>query len=119
MFAMNRAAAHPKKPFVAFQSTDNSICTFSSNDRFRRHKKVFKGPLLNSGYAIDLNFSPDGEYLASGSGSGELLLYSWRTTAVVSRISVSESPVISCEWHPRESSKVVTGDMNGIIKYWD
>ena len=27
--------------------------------------------------------------------------------------------VLGVAWHPRESSKVVTGDLDGVIKYWD
>ena len=30
-----------------------------------------------------------------------------------------KSAVLAVAWHPRESSKVVTGDLDGNVKYWD
>lgn len=119
MFSMNRAASHPKKPFVAFQSSDNQIVVYASSERFRQNrKKSFRGH-NNAGYAIDLDISPDGEYVMSGDTGGYICWWSWRTCKMVHKIQASESPVVSCAWHPRETSKVVTGDLNGVVKYWD
>jgi pre-mRNA-processing factor 17 len=31
-----------------------------------------------------------------------------------------EGGAITClDWHPQETSKVVTGGLEGVIKYWD
>jgi pre-mRNA-processing factor 17 len=35
------------------------------------------------------------------------------------KIKAGDSAIIATKWHPRETSKVVTGDVNGVIKYWD
>jgi pre-mRNA-processing factor 17 len=119
MFAMNRAAPHPTKPFTAFQSSDNQIVVYASSERFRQNrKKSFRGH-NNAGYAIDVAISPDGEWVMSGDTGGYACWWSWKTCKMVHKIQASDSPVISCEWHPRETSKVVTGDLNGVIKYWD
>jgi pre-mRNA-processing factor 17 len=119
MFAMNRAAPHPTKPFTAFQSSDNQIVVYASSERFRQNrKKSFRGH-NNAGYAIDVAISPDGEWVMSGDTGGYACWWSWKTCKMVHKIQASDSPVVSCEWHPRETSKVVTGDLNGVIKYWD
>jgi pre-mRNA-processing factor 17 len=119
MFSMTRSAHHPSKAFIAFQSSDNQIAVYSSSDRFRRNKKKsFRGH-NTTGYAIDVAFSGgEGDFLISGDTGGYLCIWSWKTCKLMHKIQASDSPVLSCQWHPREPSKVVTGDQKGIIKYW-
>ncbi|KAF2102692.1 WD40 repeat-like protein [Rhizodiscina lignyota] len=119
MFSMVRAASHPKKPFVAFQSQDNQIVVYASSERFRQNrKKGFKGH-NNAGYAIDVDISPDGGIVMSGDSGGYVCFWDWKTCKMWHKIKASETPVVACQWHPRETSKVVTGDLAGLIKYWD
>lgn len=118
MFSMNRAASHPRKPFAAFQSQDNQIVVYSTNEKFRQNrKKGFRGH-NNAGYGIDLAFSTDGEFLMSGDQGGYVCWWSWKTCKMVHKEKASDVPVVACAWHPRETSRVVTGDLNGLIKYW-
>jgi pre-mRNA-processing factor 17 len=35
------------------------------------------------------------------------------------KIAASDAPVLSVQWHPRETSKVVAGDLNGVLKLYD
>ncbi|KAF1990293.1 WD40 repeat-like protein [Aulographum hederae CBS 113979] len=119
MYPMVRSAPHPRKNFVAFQSSDNQIVVYASTERFRQNrKKVFRGHNC-AGYGVDVAFSPDGEIVASGDTGGYVVFWDWKTCKMWHKIQASDVPVVSVAWHPRETSKVVTGDLNGVIKYWD
>ena len=119
MFSMVRAAPHPSGKFIAFQSADNQIVVYASTERFRQNrKKGFRGH-NNAGYAIDLDISPDGQIVMSGDSGGYVCFWDWKTCKMWHKIQASDAAVVACAWHPRETSKVVTGDLNGVVKYWD
>ncbi|TKA32463.1 hypothetical protein B0A50_01571 [Salinomyces thailandicus] len=107
------------KPAVLCQSSDNTIRVFSTGDRIRANrKKEFRGH-NNAGYAVDLDVSPDGGIVASGDSAGYVVFWDYRTCKMWHKIKAAETAVVATAWHPRESSKVVTGDLTGGIKYWD
>ncbi|KAF2000704.1 WD40 repeat-like protein [Amniculicola lignicola CBS 123094] len=119
MFAMVRSAMHPSGKYIAFQSSDNQITVYSSSDRFRQNrKKSYRGHNV-AGYAPDVAISPDGQFVSSGDSGGYVCFWDWKTCKMWHKIQASEAPVLSVQWHPRESSKVVTGDLNGVLKFWD
>lgn len=119
MYPMVRSAPHPSGKYVAFQSSDNQIVVYACTDRFRQNrKKSFRGH-NNAGYAIDVAISPDGQFVSSGDSGGFVTFWDWKTCKMYHKIQASESPIISTVWHPRETSKVVTGDLNGVVKFWD
>ncbi|KAF2452365.1 WD40-repeat-containing domain protein [Lineolata rhizophorae] len=119
MYPLVRSSPHPNGKSVAFQSADNQIVVYASTDRFRQNrKKGFRGH-NNAGYAIDVAISPDGGLVASGDSGGYVCFWDWKTCKMYHKISASDSAVVSVQWHPRETSKVATGDLNGVIKYWD
>lgn len=119
MFAIVRAAPHPSGKFILFQSGDNQIVVYAATDKFRQNrKKAFRGH-NSAGYAIDLDVSPDGQIVVSGDSGGYLCFWDWKTCKMWHKIQASDVPLVACQWHPRETSKVVTGDLNGVIKYWD
>lgn len=118
MYSMNRSCHHPRKAFIAFQSSDNKIVVYASSERFRQNrKKEFRGH-NNAGYAIDVDISPDGEFVMSGDTGGYVCWWSWKTCKMLHKAQASDSAVLAAQWHPREPSKVVTGDANGVVKYW-
>ncbi|KAK5676298.1 hypothetical protein LTS10_011110 [Elasticomyces elasticus] len=119
MFPLVAAASHPSKGAVLMQSADNSIKVYSTGEKIRANrKKEFRGH-NNAGYAIDLTVSPDGGVVASGDSGGYVCFWDYKTCKMWHKIKASDSAVVAVAWHPRESSKVVTGDLNGVIKYWD
>lgn len=119
MFAMVKSAAHPSKPSVLMQSSDNTIKVFNTGEKIRQNrKKEFRGH-NNAGYAIDINVSPDGGIVCSGDSNGNVCFWDWKTCKLWSKVKASDGAIVATAWHPRESSKVVTGDLNGSIKYWD
>ena len=70
MYPLVRAAPHPSGKYVAYQSGDNQIVVYASTDKFRQNrKKSFRGH-NNAGYAIDVDISPDGQFVASGDSGG-------------------------------------------------
>ncbi|KAH8423073.1 hypothetical protein N8T08_004252 [Aspergillus melleus] len=122
MFALTRATPHPNGKYVAFQSGDNQIVVYGATDKFRQNrKKSFRGH-NNAGYAIDLKISPDGQFISSGDSGGYVCFWDWKTGKMYHKIMAGgkEGGATTClDWHPQETSKVVTGGLDGLIKYWD
>ncbi|KAI9712149.1 MAG: hypothetical protein M1812_006987 [Candelaria pacifica] len=119
MYSMVRSASHPSGKYVAFQSGDNQIVVYASTDRFRQNrKKSFRGH-NNAGYAIDVSISPDGQFVMSGDSGGFVCFWDWKTCKMWHKILASDGPVTCAQWSPQETSKVVTGALDGMIKYWD
>ncbi|PSN69896.1 WD40 repeat-like protein [Corynespora cassiicola Philippines] len=119
MFSMVRSSPHPSGKYIAFQSSDNQITVYSSTDRFRQNrKKSYRGHNV-AGYAPDVAISPDGQFVSSGDSGGYVCFWDWKTCKLYHKIQASNSPVLSVQWHPRETSKVITGDLDGVLKFWD
>jgi pre-mRNA-processing factor 17 len=102
------------------QSSDNTIKVYNTGEKIRQNrKKDFRGH-NSAGYKIDIDVSPDGGIVCSGDSGGFVVFYDWKTCKMWHKIKASnKSAVVAVAWHPRESSKVVTGDLDGNMKYWD
>lgn len=122
MFALTRASPHPSGKYVAFQSADNQIVVYAAGDKFRQNrKKGFRGH-NTSGYAIDVAVSPDGSIVASGDSGGYVCFWDWKTGKMWHKIMAGgegRGAVTCVAWNGQESSKVATGGLDGIIRYWD
>ena len=121
MFPLVASAPHPSKPSVLMQSADNSIKVYNTGEKIRQNrKKEFRGH-NNAGYAIQLDVSPDGGIVCSGDTGGWVVFWDWKTCKMWHKIKASEGgeAVVACQWHPREGSRVVTGDVGGGVRYWD
>lgn len=119
MYPMTRACAHPSGKYVAYQSSNNQVLVYGANEKFRlNHKKVFQGH-HNAGTAIDVACSPDGQFLASGDSAGFVVFWDWKTCKMYHKIQASSEAVTCVQWHPQETSKVVTAGMAKDIKLWD
>ena len=119
MHSAPAVALSPNANWLACQSMDNQITIYSTKDKFRcNRKKVFKGH-ANSGYACQVNFSPDGRFVVSGDGDGKLFFWDWKTCRIFKSLKAHDKVTIGCEWHPLEQSKVATCSWDGTIKYWD
>ncbi len=122
MYALTRSSAHPSGKYVAFQSADNQIVVYAAGDKFRQNrKKGFRGH-NTSGYAIDLAISPDGSLVASGDSAGFVCFWDWKTGKMWHKIQAGgegNGAVTCVAWHQQETSKVATGGLDGIIRYWD
>ncbi|GAA99633.1 uncharacterized protein L969DRAFT_413647 [Mixia osmundae IAM 14324] len=118
MHSMPAVTLHPDKKYMAMQSLDNQILVWTTEFKQNR-KKRFAGH-ITGGYACEIAFSPDGKWLSSGDGSGNLHFWDWKTCKKMpQRIKAHNHVVISHAWLPHETSKVVTGSWDGNIKLWD
>lgn len=119
MYSMVRAALHPSGKYVAYQSGDNQIVVYAATDKFRQNrKKAFRGH-NNAGYAIDVDVSPDGQFLMSGDSGGWLCFWDWKSCKMYHKFQASDGPVVAATWHPQETSKVASAGLDCVIKYWD
>lgn len=122
MYALTRSSAHPSGKYVAFQSADNQIVVYAAGDKFRQNrKKGFRGH-NTSGYAIDLAISPDGGLIASGDSAGFVCFWDWKTGKMWHKIQAGgegNGAVTCVAWHRQETSKIATGGLDGVIRYWD
>ncbi|UZP33920.1 hypothetical protein NXS19_001736 [Fusarium pseudograminearum] len=119
MYPMTRAAPHPSGKYVAYQSSDNQILVYGANDKFRQNRKKSYRGHNNAGLGIDLDCSPDGQFLASGDSGGYVCFWDWKTCKMYHKLKAGNQAITSVKWHPQETSKVVTAGMDGEIRYWD
>merc|ERR1712000_36357 len=119
MYPMTRAAPHPSGKYVAYQSSDNQILVYGATDKFRQNRKKSYRGHNNAGTAIELDISPDGQFLASGDTGGYVCFWDWKTCKMYHKMKAGNQSITCVKWHPQETSKVVTAGMDGEIRYWD
>ncbi|CAI0386024.1 unnamed protein product [Linum tenue] len=118
MHSMPSISVHPNSNWLAAQSLDNQILIYSTRERFQLNKKKrFAGHIV-SGYACQVNFSPDGRFVMSGDGEGRCWFWDWKSCKVFRTLKCHDQVCIGVEWHPLEQSKVATCSWDGLIKYW-
>jgi pre-mRNA-processing factor 17 len=75
---------------------------YAADGNFRQNKKKrFAGHTV-AGYACQLGFSPDGKYISSGTGSGDVVFWDWKTGRIVKRLKAHNQVVIDHVWLPNE-----------------
>ena len=122
--------------YFAAQSLDNQILVYSTDNFRQARNKRFAGHSV-AGYACQVGFSPDGKWISSGDGEGNVVFWEWKTGRIKSRLKAHSKVVIAHEWLPHETvsccrsrlrgvaltepivqSKVVTASWDGLIKLW-
>ncbi|EAU93218.2 pre-mRNA splicing factor [Coprinopsis cinerea okayama7 len=117
MHSMPAVTLHPSNKYFAAQSLDNQILVYSTDNFRQNRKKRFAGHSV-AGYACQVGFSPDGKWISSGDGEGNVVFWDWKTGRIKSRLKAHSKPVIAHEWLPHETSKVITASWDGLIKLW-
>ncbi|KAF8225808.1 pre-mRNA splicing factor [Tricholoma matsutake] len=117
MHSMPAVTLHPSKKYFAAQSLDNQILIYSTDNFRQNRKKRFAGHSV-AGYACQVGFSPDGKWISSGDGEGNVVFWDWKTGRIKSRMKAHSKVVIAHEWLPHETSKVITASWDGLIKLW-
>jgi len=118
MHSMPAVTLHPTGKWFAAQSLDNQILVYSA-DTFRQNRKKRFAGHSTAGYACGVGFSPDGRWISSGDADGSIVFWDWKTGRLMKRLRAHNKVVICHEWLPHETSKVVTGSWDGLIKLWD
>ncbi|KAG6817635.1 hypothetical protein H0H87_006263 [Tephrocybe sp. NHM501043] len=118
MHSMPSVTLHPSNKYFAAQSLDNQILIYSTDNFRQNRKKRFAGHSV-AGYACQVGFSPDGKWISSGDGEGNVVFWDWKTGRIKSRLKAHSKVVIAHEWLPHETSKVITASWDGLIKLWD
>ena len=120
MHCIPSVSVHPSHAFFAGQSMDNKIVVYSWGDKVRQiTKKTFIGH-NNSGYACKIDFSPNGKYVVSGDGLGQVYFWDWKTTKCYRKFHAHDNgPCMAAVWHPLFPSRVATCGWDGLIKIWD
>ncbi|KZT61069.1 WD40 repeat-like protein [Calocera cornea HHB12733] len=118
MHSMPAVTLHPTGKWFAAQSLDNQILVYSA-DTFRQNRKKRFAGHSTAGYACAVGFSPDGRWISSGDADGSIVFWDWKTGRLMKRLRAHSKVVICHEWLPHETSKVVTGSWDGLIKLWD
>ena len=119
MQSMPCLVMHPSERFFVGQSLDNTIVVFQAGNKFAmQKKKKFTGHIV-SGYACEMAFSPDGQFMVSGDGNGSLFFWDWKKHKILQKYRAHTSgPTACCVWHPLEPSTMFSCGWDGIIKMW-
>lgn len=92
----------PPDKYFAAQSLDNQILIYSTDNFRQNRKKRFAGHSV-AGYACQVGFSPDGKWISSGDGEGNVVFWDWKTGRIKSRLKAHSKVVIAHEWLPHET----------------
>jgi len=120
MHSIPSVSLHPSETAFCGQSMDNTIVVYSCGDKVRQlKKKTFRGH-VNSGYACQIGFAPNGKFMISGDGQGKLHVWDWKTTKSYRKFQAHDNgPCMGAQWHPLNPSTVATCGWDGLIKIWD
>lgn len=118
MQSMPFAAHHPTEPFIGFQSLANQVMIYSFHDILTLRNRRFAGH-STSGYACQVGFSPDGKYLYSGDGRGQVVIWNWQNGQITRRLDAHPQVCMGVEWNPQHPSLMATCSWDGTIKLWE
>lgn len=118
MQSMPYVSLHSDGQHLVCQSMNNKILVYDTHANYRCTKKRFTG-LVNSGYAIQCDNSPDGQYIISGDVNGKLHFWDWKTTKNFRSINAHYGVSIGCQWHPAFPSRIASCGWDGTIKIWE
>jgi len=116
MHSMPAATLHPSGRWIACQAMNNAIQVFNA-ETFKQSRRSYRGHTI-AGYACQVGFSPDGRFISSGDSSGQVVFWDWKSGKLLTRLDAHKDVVITHEWLPHETSKMVTGAWDGLIKLW-
>jgi len=119
MHSVPAVTVSPNGKYLIGQSMDNKIICYEAFGRFKfQGRKTWKGH-NNAGYAIQPNFSGDGNWIMSGDTDGKVWFWDWAKQKNYRVLKAHDGVCIGCMWHPTNMSRVVTCGWDGAIKLWD
>lgn len=119
LFEFYQVNTHPSGDYFLAQNLSGSISTYASKMPYKRHKKkVFETHPLE-GYPVKFDISPDGSMVISGSASGHMHFYNWKSSREIVKIKAHKSPCIYVAYHPVIPTAMVTGSWDGEMIVWN
>ncbi|GBN41068.1 WD repeat-containing protein 25, partial [Araneus ventricosus] len=103
--------------FIA-QTNGDYIVSFSSHRPYKMKNKRYMGHKV-SGFGIECDISPDGQYIASGDTKGDVYFYNYADATVVNKMTVKPDVATNrLKWHPILSSTLAVATYDGQIHVW-
>ncbi|KAF8774774.1 WD repeat-containing protein 25 [Argiope bruennichi] len=103
--------------FIA-QTNGDYIASFSSRRPYKRKKNTYIGHKV-SGFGVECDLSPDGQYVASGDAKGEVYFYNYADATLVNKLSIKPDVAANkLQWHPLLSSTMAVATWDGQIHFW-
>lgn len=120
MHAVTATDVHPNDKYFVGQASDNRIMCYDVKGGTIRlnKKKKFTGH-MSAGHSIDVKISPDGQFVTSGDQEGRVFFWDWKSARVYSVLQAHSKVCIALDWHPHESSTILTASWDGTIKLWN
>jgi len=118
MQSMPFVKASPNGHFVACQSMDNQILVYDIREKVHATRRRLVGH-NNAGFALPIDFSPNGKLIMSGDSGGKLVFWNFHSCKKLREIKVHNKPTLGAAWHPLEPSWVATCSWDSLIKLWE
>lgn len=119
MQSVKFAAVSPDgSKYIGQTSGGVMVFTIDRNGKFRPTTKSYRGHSCG-GYACQVGFSPDGQFVMSGSSNGFAVFWDAKKRKLYSRLKCHDKATVGCIWHPVFPSRVATCSWDGTIKLWD
>lgn len=120
MHAITATDVHPNDKYFIGQASDNRIMCYDVKGGLIRlnKKKKFVGH-MSAGHSIGVKISPDGQFVASGDQDGRVFFWDWKSARVYSVLHAHQKVCITVDWHPHESSTLLTASWDATIKLWN
>lgn len=120
MHAVTATDIHPNDKYFVGQASDNRImCYDVKGGTIRLNKKKKFAGHMSAGHSISVKISPDGQFVASGDQEGRVFFWDWKSTRVYSVLHAHSKVCIAVDWHPHESSTLLTASWDGTVKLWN
>eukprot|EP01080_Neovahlkampfia_damariscottae_P001804 gene1804-946_t len=120
MDQIKSVAVHPGGEYFIAQSLDNQIYVFDTTEKYKLHSKKNLTGHITPTTGSKVNFSNDGRFVLSGDTEGKLWIWDWKTSKKLKTLNAHVGGFCStCQWHPIESSKCITGGWDGKICLFD
>jgi pre-mRNA-processing factor 17 len=120
MCAVTATDVHPNDKYFVGQASDNRImCYDVKGGTIRLNKKKKFAGHMSAGNSIGVKISPDGQFVTSGDQEGRVFFWDWKSTRVYSVLHAHSKVCIAVDWHPHESSTLLTASWDGTLKLWN
>lgn len=109
-------AVLPKVVVLCAAFSDYNLGIFNSDLKDVDTLRILRG---HSSYINDIDWEPEGKYLATASDDHSLILWDCRDNYNTARRLPFDSSVTACRFHANDKDKLLIGTKNGVIRYYN